>query len=121
MLFLLYVYKFLIWGPAPSGNVSRPAKMLLDLSEEHKEHLALLLQVGTTVVAEFRRIAMEFLRRGSNLKIYEGAAQKLNVSSDTIQHGVEGLTYLLTENSKLSQFMNWISKTLFLFWDSLKN
>jgi hypothetical protein len=95
--------------------------MLLDLSEEHKEHLALLLQVGTTVVAEFRRIAMEFLRRGSNLKIYEGAAQKLNVSSDTIQHGVEGLTYLLTENSKLSQFMNWISKTLFLFWDSLKN
>lgn len=75
--------------------------MLLDLSEEHKEHLALLLQVGTTVVAEFRRIAMEFLRRGSNLKIYEGAAQKLNVSSDTIQHGVEGLTYLLTESSKL--------------------
>lgn len=26
---------------------------------------------------------------------------KLNVSSDTIQHGVEGLTYLLTESSKL--------------------
>lgn len=26
---------------------------------------------------------------------------KLNVSSETIQHGVEGLTYLLTESSKL--------------------
>lgn len=26
---------------------------------------------------------------------------KLNVSSDTVQHGVEGLTYLLTESSKL--------------------
>lgn len=53
------------------------------------------------MVAEFGRIAVEFLRRGSNPKIYEGAARKLNVSSDTIQHGVEGLTYLLTESSKL--------------------
>lgn len=26
---------------------------------------------------------------------------KLNVSSDTVQHGVEGLIYLLTESSKL--------------------
>ena len=26
---------------------------------------------------------------------------KLSVSSDTVQHGVEGLIYLLTESSKL--------------------
>ncbi|XP_045395409.1 COMM domain-containing protein 2 isoform X2 [Lemur catta] len=64
--------------------------MLLDLSEEHKEHLSFLPQVDSAVVAEFGRIAVEFLRRG-----------KLNVSSDTVQHGVEGLTYLLTESSKL--------------------
>ncbi|EDL35316.1 COMM domain containing 2, isoform CRA_a [Mus musculus] len=50
--------------------------MLLDLSEEHKEHLAFLPQVDTAVVAEFGRIAVEFLRRGSNPKIYEGAASK---------------------------------------------
>ncbi|XP_073088326.1 COMM domain-containing protein 2 isoform X2 [Manis javanica] len=75
--------------------------MLLDLSEEHREHLAFLPQVDCTVVAEFGRIAVEFLRRGSNPKIYEGAARKLSVSSDTVQHGVEGLTYLLTESSKL--------------------
>ena len=82
--------------------------MLLDLSEEHKEHLAFLPQVDSTgqgtrprrvvfcglgggtrgvpgahgllvslaVVAEFGRIAVEFLRRGSNPKIYEGAASK---------------------------------------------
>ncbi|KAM8922179.1 COMM domain-containing protein 2 isoform 2-T2 [Lycaon pictus] len=75
--------------------------MLLDLSEEHKEHLAFLPQVDSTVVAEFGRIAVEFLRRGSNPKVYEGAARKLSVSSDTVQHGVEGLTYLLTESSKL--------------------
>nr|XP_005906351.2 PREDICTED: COMM domain-containing protein 2 [Bos mutus] len=75
--------------------------MLLDLSEEHKEHLAFLPKVDSAVVAEFGRIAVEFLRRGSNPKIYEGAARKLSVSSDTVQHGVEGLIYLLTESSKL--------------------
>uniref|UniRef100_A0A2I3GA29 COMM domain containing 2 n=1 Tax=Nomascus leucogenys TaxID=61853 RepID=A0A2I3GA29_NOMLE len=75
--------------------------MLLELSEEHKEHLAFLPEVDSAVVAEFGRIAVEFLRRGANPKIYEGAARKLNVSSDTVQHGVEGLTYLLTESSKL--------------------
>ncbi|XP_023476861.1 COMM domain-containing protein 2 isoform X1 [Equus przewalskii] len=75
--------------------------MLLDLSEEHKEHLAFLPRVDSAVVAEFGRIAVEFLRRGANPKIYEGAARKLSVSTDTVQHGVEGLTYLLTESSKL--------------------
>ncbi|XP_020011930.1 COMM domain-containing protein 2 [Castor canadensis] len=75
--------------------------MLLDLSEEHKEHLAFLPRVDSAVVAEFGRIAVEFLRRGSNPKIYDGAARKLNVNSDIVQHGVEGLTHLLTESSKL--------------------
>nr|XP_060623719.1 COMM domain-containing protein 2 [Anolis sagrei ordinatus] len=75
--------------------------MLLVLSEEHKEHLGFLPQVESSVVSEFGRIAMEFLRKGTNPKIYEGAARKLNVSSETIQHGVEGLTYLLTESAKL--------------------
>ncbi|XP_042521600.1 COMM domain-containing protein 2 [Dipodomys spectabilis] len=75
--------------------------MLLDLSAEHRAHLAFLPRVDRAVVAEFGRIAVEFLRRGTNPKVYDGAARKLNVSSDTIQHGVEGLTYLLTESSKL--------------------
>ncbi|XP_033759371.1 COMM domain-containing protein 2-like isoform X2 [Pecten maximus] len=44
---------------------------------------------------------MEFIRKGSNRKIYQGAAQKLKVDAETIQHGVEGLMYLLTESSKL--------------------
>ncbi|XP_072474382.1 COMM domain-containing protein 2 isoform X1 [Notamacropus eugenii] len=75
--------------------------MLLELSEEHREHLSFLPKVDYAVVAEFGRIALEFLRKGSNPKVYEGAARKLSVSSNTIQHGVEGLTYLLTESSKL--------------------
>ncbi|ELW68846.1 COMM domain-containing protein 2 [Tupaia chinensis] len=60
--------------------------MLLDLSEEHKEHLAFLPQVDSTVVPEFGWIAMEFLRRGSNPKIYEdlvfvmGFSEEINKS-----------------------------------------
>ncbi|XP_053419400.1 COMM domain-containing protein 2-like [Nycticebus coucang] len=75
--------------------------MLLDLSEEHKEHLAFILQVDSMVIAEFGRIVVEFLRQGSNPKIYEGTTRKLNVSSDIVQQGVEGLTYLLTKSSEL--------------------
>lgn len=75
--------------------------MLLVLSEEHKEHLGFLSEVDAPVVGEFGRIAVEFLKKGSNPKIFEGAARKLNVSSESVQHGVEGLMYLLTESSKL--------------------
>ncbi|KAI7791253.1 COMM domain-containing protein 2 [Triplophysa rosa] len=75
--------------------------MLLVLSDDHKDHLCFLSEVDHAVVSEFGRIAVEFLKKGSNSKIYEGAARKLNVSSETVQHGVEGLMYLLTESSKL--------------------
>ncbi|XP_029285628.1 COMM domain-containing protein 2 isoform X1 [Cottoperca gobio] len=74
--------------------------MLLVLSEEHKEHLAFLPQVDAAVVGEFGRIALEFLRRGTNPKIYEGAARKLCVPVEMVQHGVEGLMFLMTESSK---------------------
>ncbi|KAF3835626.1 hypothetical protein F7725_028184 [Dissostichus mawsoni] len=72
-----------------SGCCSR---MLLVLSEEHKEHLSFLPQVDAA--------ALEFLRRGTSPKIYEGAARKLGVSVEMVQHGVEGLMFLMTESSK---------------------
>ncbi|XP_055073594.2 COMM domain-containing protein 2 [Misgurnus anguillicaudatus] len=75
--------------------------MLLVLSDEQKQHLCFLSEADNAVVGEFGRIALEFLKKGSNPKIYEGAARKLNVSSDTVQHAVEGLMYLLTESSKV--------------------
>ncbi|XP_019358673.1 PREDICTED: COMM domain-containing protein 2 isoform X2 [Gavialis gangeticus] len=75
--------------------------MLLVLSEEHKEHLGFLPRLDSAVAGELGRLALEFLRKGANAKVYEGAARKLNVTSDVVQHGVEGLTYLLTESSKL--------------------
>ncbi|XP_051259364.1 COMM domain-containing protein 2 [Dicentrarchus labrax] len=74
--------------------------MLLVLSEDHKEHLAFLSKVETAVVGEFGRIALEFLRRGTSPKIYEGAARKLCVPVEMVQHGVEGLMFLMTESSK---------------------
>ncbi|XP_052703752.1 COMM domain-containing protein 2-like [Crassostrea angulata] len=75
--------------------------MLLMFEDQHKEHLSFLTQVSPDVVKEFCRISMEFIRKGTNPKIFQGAAQKLNVDVDTVHHGVEGLMYLLTESSKL--------------------
>ncbi|KAM4738944.1 COMM domain-containing protein 2 [Anableps anableps] len=74
--------------------------MLLALSEEHKEHLSFLTEADGSVVEEFGRIALEFLRKGTNPKIYEGAARKLCVPVGMVQHGVEGLMFLMTESSK---------------------
>ncbi|XP_061593416.1 COMM domain-containing protein 2 [Cololabis saira] len=74
--------------------------MLLVLSEDHKEHLSFLPEVEPSVVGEFGRIALEFLRRGSSPKIYEGAARKLGVAVEMVQHGVEGLMFLMAESSK---------------------
>nr|XP_046246776.1 COMM domain-containing protein 2 [Scatophagus argus] len=74
--------------------------MLLVLSEDHKEHLSFLQKVDLTVVGEFGRIALEFLKRGTSPKIYEGASRKLCVPVEMVQHGVEGLMFLLTESSK---------------------
>ncbi|XP_047231711.1 COMM domain-containing protein 2 [Girardinichthys multiradiatus] len=74
--------------------------MLLVLSEDHKEHLSFLTKVDGCVVEEFGRIALEFLKKGTNPKVYEGAARKLGVPVGMVQRGVEGLMFLMTESSK---------------------
>ncbi|CAC5362954.1 COMMD2 [Mytilus coruscus] len=75
--------------------------MLLMFEDHHKEHLSFLTNTDIDVVKEFCRISMDFIRKGANPKVYLGAAQKLKVEPETVQHGVEGLMYLLTESSKL--------------------
>lgn len=105
--------------------------MLLVLSDEHREHLKFLTHVDVngmiifiwstlyavfSVVKEFCKISLDFIRKGVNRKVYQSAAreciplhhgcygycvEKLDVDVATIQHGVEGLMYLITECSKL--------------------
>ncbi|XP_012714080.1 COMM domain-containing protein 2 isoform X2 [Fundulus heteroclitus] len=79
--------------------------MLLVLSEDHKAHLSFLTKADGSVIEEFGRIALEFLRKGANPKIYEGAARKLCVPVGMVQHGVEGLMFLMTESSKHMLYM----------------
>ncbi|NXD93332.1 COMD2 protein, partial [Chaetorhynchus papuensis] len=75
--------------------------MLLVLSAEHRAHLGCLPRAGGAAIGELGRLALEQLRRGAAPRALETAARKLNIGVDTIQHGVEGLVYLLTESSKL--------------------
>ncbi|NXJ21750.1 COMD2 protein, partial [Dicrurus megarhynchus] len=75
--------------------------MLLVLSAEHRAHLGCLPRAGGAAIGELGRLALEQLRRGAAPRACETAARKLNIGVDTIQHGVEGLVYLLTESSKL--------------------
>uniref|UniRef100_A0A3B4U3T9 Uncharacterized protein n=1 Tax=Seriola dumerili TaxID=41447 RepID=A0A3B4U3T9_SERDU len=76
------------------------------LSDDHKEHLAFLptvdtlyipsqIKIRSDLVGEFGRIALEFLRRGSSPKIYEGAASKtLHLSSSHTPHTSSRLLHL---------------------------
>ncbi|KAK3096189.1 hypothetical protein FSP39_024192 [Pinctada imbricata] len=57
--------------------------------------------VLSSVVREFCKISLEFIRKGTNPKVYQSAAQKLSIDTETVRHGVEGLMYLMTESSKL--------------------
>ncbi|KAF3691395.1 COMM domain-containing protein 2 [Channa argus] len=96
--------------------------MLLVLSEGHKEHLAFLTKVDTSVVAEFGRIVLQFLRKGSSPKIYEGAARKLCVPVEMVQCGVEGLMFLMTESSKhMISEVDFLDSVLVLGFDDELN
>ncbi|XP_014777667.1 COMM domain-containing protein 2 [Octopus bimaculoides] len=70
------------------------------LKDEHKEHLKFLTNVDAEVVREFCRISLQFIENGANPKVYQGAAQKLDVETKVVQSAVEGLMYLLTETSR---------------------
>lgn len=69
--------------------------------DKHKKHLSFLIDIDQPVLQEFCKISLEFIKKGTKDKVYQSAAQKLGVSAETVQQGVEGLMYLLTESSKL--------------------
>ncbi|GFR57714.1 COMM domain-containing protein 2-like [Elysia marginata] len=74
--------------------------MLLAFEDSHKEHLSFLVDLDPEVLNEFGLISMNFIRKGTNPKVFQGAAQKLGVPVETVQNGVEGLMFLLTESCK---------------------
>jgi len=75
--------------------------MLLVFEDVHKEHLSFIVDLEEEVLREFCKISLNFIRKGANPKIFNGAAQKLGVAVETVQRGVEGLMFLLTEASRM--------------------
>ncbi|GIY27686.1 COMM domain-containing protein 2 [Caerostris darwini] len=74
--------------------------MLLILDDIHKKHLDLLKNIDEKIVREFCRISVEHLFKGSNPKVYQSAAQRLNVETDIVQNAITGIIQLLIEASK---------------------
>lgn len=69
--------------------------MLISLRSDHKEHLQLLTTLSEQVIADFCKLASDFIQNGPNTKMYTTAAKKLQVDVDIIQNCVYGLINLL--------------------------
>ncbi|GBN60843.1 hypothetical protein AVEN_107864-1 [Araneus ventricosus] len=83
--------------------------MLLILDDIHKRHLDLLKTIDEKIVREFCRISVEHLFKGSNSKVYQSAAQRLNVETDIVQNAITGIMQLLIEASKAMVFPHFHS------------
>ncbi|XP_011647303.1 COMM domain-containing protein 2, partial [Pogonomyrmex barbatus] len=75
-------------------------KMLLTLKPDHKKHILFLVEQSLPVLQDFCKLALDYLQKGPNVKMYNAAAQKLNVEQDVIKNSVEGLLNLLLESCK---------------------
>ncbi|KAK7866059.1 hypothetical protein R5R35_013560 [Gryllus longicercus] len=74
--------------------------MLLILQDDHKQHINILVTQSEQVLQDFCKLSLEYLKRGPNPKLYQSAAQKLNVQPEVIRNAVEGLVHLLIRSCK---------------------
>ncbi|CAK9824777.1 COMM domain-containing protein 2 [Anthophora retusa] len=74
--------------------------MLLTLKPEHKKHVLLLTEHTPQVLQDFCKLAVDYLQKGPNIKLYNAAAQKLEVDVSVIKNSVEGLVNLLLEGCR---------------------
>ncbi|EZA56725.1 hypothetical protein DMN91_000071 [Ooceraea biroi] len=74
--------------------------MLLTLKPDHKKHVLFLAEQSAPVLQDFCKLALDYLQKGPNVKVYNAAAQKLNVEVDVIRNSVEGLVNLVLESCK---------------------
>ena len=74
--------------------------MLLTLKPDHKKHVLLLAEHTPQVLQDFCKLAVDYLQKGPNIKLYSAAAQKLEVDVNVIKNSVEGLVNLLLESCR---------------------
>ncbi|XP_076758544.1 COMM domain-containing protein 2-like [Xylocopa sonorina] len=74
--------------------------MLLTLKPDHKKHVLLLIEHSPQVLQDFCKLALDYLQKGQNIKLYNAAAQKLSVEVGVIKNSVEGLVNLLLESCR---------------------
>lgn len=74
--------------------------MLLVFDDKHKADLEFLKTTNVSIITEFCKIAVNFIKSGANKKLFAGAAQALDVDVETVEHCVEGLAHLFTESAK---------------------
>ncbi|XP_034177219.2 COMM domain-containing protein 2-like [Osmia lignaria lignaria] len=74
--------------------------MLLPLKPDHKKHVLLLVEHTPQVLQDFCKLVIDYLQKGPNFKLYNAAAQKLQVDINMIKNSVEGLVNLLLESCK---------------------
>lgn len=76
--------------------------MLLILSQLQKSHLQFIATLELGLLREFARISLDSLLKGApNPKIFQAAAQKLEVSVQTIKDGIDGLRHIFVESCRL--------------------
>lgn len=74
--------------------------MLLTLKPDHKKHVLLLTEHEPQVLQYFCKLALDYLQKGPNMKLYNTAAQKLQVEVNVMRNSVEGLVNLLLESCR---------------------
>ena len=74
--------------------------MLIFFTDQHKQDLAVLTGVAPELWDQFLNLSLEFIRDGSNAKVFVSAAQKLEMTVESIRNGVEALSHLFIEAAK---------------------
>src|SRR3989338_10612200 len=75
--------------------------VLLVVPSNIKAVLTPLLIAPASVLEQFVKIAIEFLRQGETRKKYMVAAQALELPVDVVEHSVEALSWLFAESARM--------------------
>ncbi|XP_065341907.1 COMM domain-containing protein 2-like [Cloeon dipterum] len=74
--------------------------MLIKLKEKHEEHLKFFSSQPPEVLENFCQLSEKHLEKGTVPKAYSNAANKLNVSPDTVENALKSIIYLMVETCR---------------------